>query len=88
MEMLPPTQEGVGGDDGGNFPDVAATDQPFRRWEKGSTAAASKNYGKTRASLFYRNEGVHKKTETRQRSRGNQVLVARSAWWAAPPMLV
>jgi hypothetical protein len=42
-----PVRQGVDGDDGSNFPLVAAADQPFRRWKKGSTSvAASYNYGK------------------------------------------
>jgi hypothetical protein len=89
MKMLPLHQGGVSDDDGGDFPPAAAADQPFRRWKKGSaSAAASKNHGKNMASFFWQNEGVHKKTETRQRSRSKQALVARSAWWATPPMPV
>jgi hypothetical protein len=50
MEMLPLCQGGL---DGGNFPLVAAADQPLRRRKKGSaSAAASENYIKIRASIF------------------------------------
>jgi hypothetical protein len=88
MEMLPLHQGGVGGDDGGDFPLAAAADQPFQRWKKGSASAvASKNYGKNRASLFYRNEGVHNKIETIRCSRAKQDLVAQSGQWATPPRL-
>jgi hypothetical protein len=45
MEMLSLCQGGVDGVDGGDFPLVAAADQPLQRWKKGSaSAAASENY--------------------------------------------
>jgi hypothetical protein len=81
MEMIPLCQGGVGGDDGGDFPPAAPADQPFQRWKKGSTsAAASENYGKNRASLFYQSEGVQKKMEARRHSMCKQALVAWYAW--------
>jgi hypothetical protein len=53
MEMLPKCQGRVSGDDGGNFPLVSATDQPFQRWKKGSASITiSENDGKNRVSLF------------------------------------
>jgi hypothetical protein len=75
MEM-PICQGGVGGDDGGDFPSVAAAHQPFRRWKKGSASAvALENYGENRASHFYQNERVHKNTEARGCFRGKWALV-------------
>jgi hypothetical protein len=87
-EILPLCQGGVGGDDSGDFAPVAAADQPYRGWKKGSASAAPlENYGKNMASLFRRNEGIHKMTETRRRPRVKQDLVAQPSQWAAPPRL-
>jgi hypothetical protein len=54
--------------------------QPFWRWKKGSASAvALENYGKNTVSLFYRNEGIHKKTDARRLPRAKQAMVAQSA---------
>jgi hypothetical protein len=87
MEIPSLHQGGVDGVNGGDFPPMAAVDQPFRRWKKGS-ASASENYGKNMVSPFYQDKGDHKKTEARQPPRAKRALVARPAWWVAPPILV
>jgi hypothetical protein len=54
MEMIPLCQGGVEGVDGSDFPKAAVADQSLWRWKKGSSsAAASENYEKNRASLVY-----------------------------------